>query len=34
MYQQTSGILKVSWPVYLGEQAEKMLITVGKHGMK
>ena len=28
------NILKVSWPVYLGEQAEKLLITVGIHGMK
>jgi len=27
-------ILKVSGPVYLGEQAEKLLITVGIHGMK
>ena len=27
-------ILKVSGPVYLGGQAEKVLITVGIHGMK
>jgi hypothetical protein len=27
-------ILKVSWFVYLGEQAEKVLIIVGIHGMK
>ena len=34
MYQQTCDNLKVSWPVYLREQAEKVLITVGIHGMK
>lgn len=34
MYQQMCDILKVSGPVYLGEQAEKLLITVGIHGMK
>jgi len=34
MCQQTCDILKVFWPVYLGEQAEKLLITVCIHGMK
>jgi len=34
MYQQMCYILKVSWPVYLGEQAEKVLITVGIHEIK
>jgi hypothetical protein len=34
MYQQTCDIFKVSWPVYLGEQFEKVFITAGIHGMK
>jgi hypothetical protein len=34
MYQQMCDILKYSWSVYLGEQAEKLLITVGIHEIK